>query len=139
MRAYFEEKSYETFFNNELDRRSEVYFPLGQVQEGYLGFDSSAFSRNRGLWRRVGFPFWFSPQFRGAELEDIAEEMEHWLNVEIDNVPRMKANMLFQYKKPEYISSSLGKEWPHRIVNGVRSCILQAVMSCDSVVVWRDR
>lgn len=111
MRTNFEEKSYENYFNNELDRQSEIYFPLGQVQEGYFGFDSSAFSINRRLWRRLGHPFWFFPPFGGAELQDIADEMEHWLNIEIDHVPKMKANILFQYKKPEHIVSSLGKEW----------------------------
>ena len=111
MRTNFEEKSYENYFNNELSRQSKVYFPLGQVQEGYFGFDASAFSKNRKLWRWLGYPFWFFPSFGGAELQDVADEMEHQLNIEIDHVPKMKANILFQYKKPEYIASSLGKEW----------------------------
>lgn len=113
MRAKFEEKTYESYFNNELDRRSEIYFPLGQVQEGSLGFDASSFSRNRRLWRRLGHPFWFHPHFAGLELREIADEMEHFLGVELDNIPEMKANLLFQYKRPEYIKSSTGKEWHH--------------------------
>lgn len=113
MRAQFEEKSYENYFNNELDRRSEVYFPLGQVQEGGLGFDATAFSRNRRLWRRLGHPFWFFPPFRGLELTEIAREMEDYLNIELDHVPTMKSNLLFQYKRPEYITTSLGTEWAH--------------------------
>jgi hypothetical protein len=83
------------------------------VQEGTLGFDSSAFSTNRNLWRRLGFPFWFTPHFRGLELREIADEMEHFLGVAIDDLPRMKANLLFQYKRPEYIKLSSGKEWLH--------------------------
>ncbi|WP_282122172.1 hypothetical protein [Algibacter mikhailovii] len=113
MRAKFEEKTFESYFNNELDRRSKIYFPLGQVQEGSLGFDASSFSRNRRLWRELGHPFWFHPHFDGLELRDIADEMEHYLGVELDNVPEMKANLLFQYKRPEYITVSTGKEWSH--------------------------
>jgi hypothetical protein len=111
MRSTFEEKTYENYFNSELDRRSEIFFPLGQVQEGSLGFDASAFSNNRQLWRRLGHPFWFFHPFRGAPLQEIADEMEHVLQHEIENVPKMKANVLFQYKKPEYIKQSNGSEW----------------------------
>lgn len=113
MRARFEEKTYENYFNNELDQLSDVYFPLGQVQEGGLGFDASSFSRNRRLWRRLGHPFWFFPPFRGLELREIAAEMEHFLEIELDHIPTMKANLLFQYKRPEYITSQLGSEWNH--------------------------
>lgn len=111
VRAKFEEKTYENYFNTELSNRSDIYFPLGQVQEGSLGFDSSAFSNNRRLWRRLSYPFWFFPQFRGVGLRDIADEMEHILGVELDNIPVIKTNLLFQYKKPEYIAMRSGKEW----------------------------
>lgn len=113
MQIKFEEKTYENYFNIELDRRSEIFFPPGQVQEGFLGFDSSAYSKNHKLWHLLGFPFWFSPHFQGSFLRDIADEMEHYLNIVIDNIPTMKANILFQYKRPEYITSSLGSEWSH--------------------------
>src|SRR5579859_2609005 len=113
MRSTFEEKSFENYFNNELDRNSDIYFPPGQVQEGNLGFDSSAFSRNRRLWRRLGYPFWYFPHFEGADLTEIAGEMERLLGEELDDIPSMKANLLFQYKRPEYISIPLGSEWIH--------------------------
>lgn len=113
MRATFEEKSYENYFNSELDRRSQIFFPLGQVQEGNLGFDASANSRNRRLWRTLGHPFWFFPQFEGLDLREVADEMERFLGVAIRDIPRMKANLLFQYKKPEFITISLGTEWVH--------------------------
>ena len=113
MKAKFEEKTFESYFNSELDRKSDIYFPPGQVLEGSLGFDASALTRNRRIWRRLGFPYWFHPHFRGAELRDIADEMEHFLNVELENIPQMKANILFQYKRPEYIKSSNGTEWRH--------------------------
>jgi len=98
MRTSFEEKTYENFFNSELDRQSNIYFPLGQVQEGFLGFDSSADSRNRRLWRQLGFPFWFTPPFSGVELREIAREMERYLEITIDELPPIRANLLFQYK-----------------------------------------
>lgn len=111
MRATFEEKTYESYFNSELARIADVYFPLGQVQEGVLGFDSSVFTKNGRLWRRVGYPFWFSPHFTGARLEEVAEEMNDFLGRQLDNLPQMKVNLLFQYKKPEYITMPKGKEW----------------------------
>lgn len=113
MRAKFEEKTYESYFNSELASQTDIYFPLGQVQEGSLGFDSSAMTRNRRLWRRLGHPFWFFPHFDGIELSEIADEMEHLLNVTLDNIPRIKANLLFQYKKPEYITMPNGSEWTY--------------------------
>ncbi|MBQ4799990.1 hypothetical protein J8L73_12740 [Pseudoalteromonas sp. MMG006] len=113
MKSNFEEKTYESYFNNELDRKSQVYFPPGQVLEGSLGFDSSSFSKNRKLWRRLGHPYWFHPDFEGAPLREVADEMEHFLGREISNLPNMKANILFQYKRPEFITSKKGKEWKH--------------------------
>lgn len=111
MRAKFEEKTYENYFNAELARQTDIYFPLGQVQEGSLGFDSSAMTRSRRLWKRLGYPFWFFSPFDGMDLTEIAGEMEHYLNVTLDNIPRVKTNLLFQYKKPEYITVSRGNEW----------------------------
>lgn len=113
MQAEFEEKTYENYFNTALDRNSEIFFPLGQVQEGNLGFDASSVFRNRKLWRQLGYPFWLRPGLKGLELRKIADEMEHFLSIEIDNIPQMKANLLFQYKRPEFITISSGKEWPH--------------------------
>ena len=113
MRTSFEEKTYENFFNSELDRLSNIYFPLGQVQEGFLGFDSSADSKSRRLWRRLGYPFLLVPPFPGIELREIAREMERHLEITIDELPQIKANLLFQYKKPDFMKSSQSKEWSH--------------------------
>ncbi len=113
MRATFEEKTYENYFNSELAQRAHVYFPLGQVQEGCLGFDSSSFSSKSRFWRMFGYPFWFFLPFKGVELREIADEMEKFLSISIDNMPQIKANLLFQYKKPEYITTSRGSEWTH--------------------------
>ncbi|WP_447636206.1 hypothetical protein [Flavobacterium microcysteis] len=111
MRATFEEKTYENYFNAELDRKTNIFFPIGQVQEGSLGFDALAFSRSRSLWRMLGHPFWFFPYFTGIELREIADEMEHFLGIQLRELPRIKANIIFQYKKPEKITIASGKEW----------------------------
>ncbi|HBB7016443.1 TPA: hypothetical protein JTK17_004296 [Escherichia coli] len=111
MDARYEEKTFESYFNNELDRKTSIYFPLGQVQEGVLGLDSVAHSRGWFLWRKLGYPFWLSPQFSGVELREIAHEMEHYLGRGVKNIPTMKVNLLFQYKRPQYITMSSGSEW----------------------------
>lgn len=69
MRSLFEEKTYENYFNSELARCTDIYFPLRQVQEGSLGFDSSAFSKNWRLWRRVGHPYFFFVLYKGTQPE----------------------------------------------------------------------
>ncbi len=72
----YEEKTFESYFNTELDRRTRIYFPFGQVQEGGIGADSAAMSRDRWLWRRLGFPYWLYPRFSGVDLREVADEME---------------------------------------------------------------
>jgi hypothetical protein len=111
MQVEYEEKTYESYFNNELDKRSNIYFPFGQVQEGVIGLDSAAFSRYRGLWDMLSGHFGFFPPFPGANLKGIADEMEQFIGEVVRNIPDMKVNILFQYKRPEYIGSPLGKEW----------------------------
>lgn len=111
MRSTFEEKTYESYFNNELNRHTEIYFPPGQVQEGSLGFDCSAYSKSHRLWSKIGYPYFFKLPFYGCDLRDIADEMETYLRIQLNNIPKIRANLLFQYKKPEYIMCTTGKEW----------------------------
>lgn len=59
----------------------------------------------------MGYIHYLYPHFTGCSLREIANEMEIYLKRQIENIPRIKVNLLFQYKKPEYINSSLGKEW----------------------------
>ncbi len=113
MKPKFEEKTFESYFNNELDQKSSIYFPFGQVQEGGIGADAAAHSRNWRLWRRLGYPFSFRAPFEGEDLTKISQEMESLLGREISNIPPIKANLLFQYKRPEVIASPQGAEWPH--------------------------
>ncbi len=111
MYAEYEEKTFENYFNGELDQRTSVYFPLGQVQEGTIGVDSAAHSKSWRLWSTLGYPFLFSPHFTGTNLQEIALEMEKHLGNHINNIPEMRVNLLFQYKRPEFITKSLGAEW----------------------------
>lgn len=113
MQPKYEEKTFESYFNSELDRRSNVYFPFGQVQEGSIGADAAAHSQSRWLWRRLGFPFWFRPRFLGVDLRTLADEMERHLQHEIRNIPPIKTNLLLQYKRPEVITNANGSEWSH--------------------------
>lgn len=109
----YEEKTFENYFNSELDRRSKVYFPFGQVQEGGIGADAACFSRSRWLWWRLGYPYFIHMPFQGASLREIADEMERYIHTDIRNIPSIKSNLLFQYKRPEFITSKRGSEWAH--------------------------
>lgn len=111
MPVNYEEKTFESYFNTELSRVSSAYFPFGQVQEGGIGADSSAYSRNRRLWLRLGFPFYFFPLHKGVSLQEIATEMEQLLSGEISGIPTLKVNLLFQYKRPKLITSHKAAEW----------------------------
>ena len=113
MNLTFEEKTYEDYFNTELSQRSKIYFPLGQVQEGRLGFDSSANSVDTELWGWLGYPNVASTQYNGVSLRKVAQKMERILSRKINNMPQMKLNLLFQYKRPVYITRASGNEWSH--------------------------
>jgi hypothetical protein len=111
MKTRYEEKSFENYFNNELDSKSKIYFPFGQIQEGILGFDSSAYSKNRYLWKKLGFPFFLKVAFYGAKLKEVAEEMERYLDLELNGCPQINTNIIFQYKRPDYINGIHSAEW----------------------------
>lgn len=113
MRIRYEEKTFESYFNVELADSSDVYFPLGQVQEGSIGADAVALTKNRRLWRLLGHPYWFHPNYRGLPFRDIAEEMERFLGKEIANIPEIRTNIFFQYKRSECLVSSQASEWAH--------------------------
>jgi len=109
MQAEFEEKTYENFFNGELDNKYKSFiYPIGQVAEGILGFDCCAYTKeDKELWKILE-----SPPLEGLEFKKIAEKMEKNLNCRIKNIPyEMRINLLFQYKRPEYIETYKHKEW----------------------------
>ena len=111
--AKFEEKTFESYFNIELNRRASIYFPFGQVQEGGIGADAAAMSGSRRIWRLLGYPYFFSMPFDGIFLREVADDIERSLDMHVKNIPDMKVNLLFQYKRPERITTSRGREWKH--------------------------
>ncbi|HCM9117295.1 MULTISPECIES: hypothetical protein [Enterobacter cloacae complex] len=111
MLAKYEEKTYESYFNSELDKRSSIYFPFGQVQEGGIGADSAAMSKDIWIWRILGFRKKSWLRFSGIDLMEVAKIMNDLIEDEIKNIPSIKTNLLFQYKRPELITTANGKEW----------------------------
>jgi hypothetical protein len=107
MKAEFEEKTYEDWFNSDLNQRTKSWISIGQVQEGKLGFDCSAFLGDKDLWEM----FNKSLPLKGTDLINIATEMENRLSCTINKMPPMQTNLLFQYKRPEYITSYKCREW----------------------------
>lgn len=114
MKYSHEEKTFENYFNAELASVSSVHFPLGQKQEGIIGADSVAYTNSRRLWGMIGFPwFWFYPPFDGLDLELIASEMEKHTKSNIQNIPKIKTNLLIQYKRTEYLHFHMCREWKY--------------------------
>lgn len=113
MKPRYEEKTFENYFNTELANKSDVYFPFGQVQEGGMGADSSAYSQNQDLWGAISNPEQLIKKYEGESLPNIAKHMNNVLGAEINNIPDIKTNILFQYKRPELITTSRGAEWKY--------------------------
>lgn len=111
MRPEFEEKQYEGYFNVELDRRSSFFFPLGQAEEGILGFDAGAFSNSRSLFWGLGYPFFFRNIYRGATVRELAEEMNSDIEDFLNECDKIRVNLLFQYKRSDYLIESNAREW----------------------------
>jgi len=108
MQAEFNEKAYENYFNDELNRYASFYYPIGQVEEGKLGFDCYAYiDEYKELWSILNKPF-----SDGVEFRKIANKMEENIsNMVNDFRYELKLNLLFQYKRPEYLISNKYKEW----------------------------
>lgn len=111
MRIQYEEKTYESYFNAELAQRGIFYFPPGQVQEGSIGADALVMNHSRWLWRRLGRPFWFRVPFEGTQYRAMAAEMEEFLQREITDIPDVRGNILFQYKRSQYMVKNTSEEW----------------------------
>lgn len=110
MKCKFEEKQFEKLIDAELFGPGRL-FPMGQVLEGVLGFDSAGFIRSRPFWRRFrpGWPppWWLPGVYPNHDLWDISESV-----INSDAFPKFKCNVFLQYKRPEYISSRRGREYP---------------------------
>lgn len=107
MKCEFEEKQYEQLLNMELAGTKQILYVPGQVFENVIGIDAAIYSRSRRFWRLWRFrPSWppgvyLEPRFwdwTGKELDD-------------DAFPKFRFNVFVQHKRPEYISSRLGREY----------------------------
>jgi hypothetical protein len=113
MQIHYEEKTFESYFDAELAKKDIFYFPPGQVQEGSIGADSVVWNKSRWLWRRLGHPYFWRVPFEGASYREIAEEMELQLNREIRDIPNIRANLFFQFKRSERMVHKSAEEWKH--------------------------
>lgn len=109
MKIFYEEKTFENYFNAEISQGEGFFFPLGQVQEGYIGADCAYYASNLIRWSFLGHDL----NRDGVELKNIAREMDYFLKNEIDALPDIKTNILFQYERPDLITTSTGLEWKH--------------------------
>lgn len=103
----FEEKTYESYMNNELMMGDTEYYPPGQVIEGILGFDVALNPKQDVIWAtlrrkppagvKLTANFW--PRKYANKLKD--------LNL------KFRANLILQYKRPCLVPSRNTKQGNH--------------------------
>lgn len=99
----YEEKTFESFFNSSLCEYAPFPpYAVGQRREGYIGFDASFCSSHPKLW---GCFHCGSPRI-GVPMRDIYD----FFNLNIGNIS-IEANIIFQYKRPEYMKRQDAAEW----------------------------
>jgi hypothetical protein len=112
MYVEFEEKQFEVKMNAELMFCKRIYSP-GQVLENIVGFDSAIFTKNKRFWKM--FPEYFDVlyKFFHRYLDGVYLEQSFWkeLQNEIDEFPKIKYNLIIQYKRPKYLSNKRASEW----------------------------
>ncbi|ULJ69759.1 hypothetical protein MIS45_02605 [Wielerella bovis] len=102
MKVGFEEKTYESWFNVELASTYPIFFPPGQVCEGYLGFDAAFF-----LDPTINKNFQDFQLPEGVYLKSFFRRFSYLL-------PRkIRTNCFFQYKRPEYLTETNANEWSY--------------------------
>jgi len=106
MKCRFAEKWYEQCLNFELITDGRFFAP-SQPQEGIMGFDAAMFTNNpifRGLFntpQQIDHGIVIDPSF-----------WENGRNLNPRELPRLKYNLFIQHKRPEYIKSPRGLEYP---------------------------
>lgn len=107
MNVGYEEKTFETYFNMELAKQGFI-FPFGQAQEGIFGTDASVnLKTTSALWNILNN----QPISANITLNDIEQHLNQTVNNTLSSI---KANIFFQYKKPEWVTSPTAhqrKEW----------------------------
>ncbi|MDR3224773.1 MAG: hypothetical protein LBT52_00565, partial [Clostridiales Family XIII bacterium] len=106
MNVNFEEKTFEYYLNYELELRGGVVFPFGQVQEGSIGADAAAHIKTRELAVLIGLL-----PLAIKKGEDIGRLVKYANPLVDSRFPTLRANVLFQYKRPYYITTGRGKEY----------------------------
>lgn len=91
----------------------EMYAP-GQVQESLLGFDGIFYQDEKfllwPLFNRI--PIFSMPSLiNGVWAPDIEERLFSGLEREVGILPKMRINLIFQYKRPEYMTGHKANEW----------------------------
>jgi hypothetical protein len=106
--AEFEEKQYEMPANIELGLQHAAVFAAGQVLEAVVGYDVAAHPpQNAPIWRLVGVN---APP--GLQLVP-----NLWQRARVRPrsaaLPSTYVSLIFQYKRPQYLSTSLALQWHH--------------------------
>ncbi|QHB16948.1 hypothetical protein [Mannheimia pernigra] len=97
MNTGYEEKTFE-IFNIELAKQGSI-FPFGQAQEGIFGTDASVnLNATSALWKILNN----QPMSANITLNDIEKHLNQTVNKTLSSI---KANIFFQYKKPEWVTS----------------------------------
>ncbi len=104
----FSEKTFESYFNAELNSRTTFTFSPGQVDEAKLGFDASFWLDSFDLWRvlppRVFRDFKRFDGVSKSELDHFAGELSKAL-------PPFQLNLFIQYKLAEKLRTARSSEW----------------------------
>lgn len=109
MKCEFEEKQYEQALNFELLQGHNALYVPGQVLEGQIGFDSAVFTSHAAFWS-----YFYNIVVLPNSLPKGTKIRREWwdtLEENIEYFPDIKLNLFIQHKRPEFISSSNGKEW----------------------------
>lgn len=113
IKADFEEKTFEGLLNIELSASASFVFPIGQVQEGGLGADVAFMIDNMELLRYLDSinRVHARDEYRGVQLAEIAYYAEQIAEIRMRHIPNGIVNVLFQYKRPEFVYSAPAKQW----------------------------
>jgi len=104
--AEFEEKQYEVPANIELGVQHAAVFAAGQVLEAVVGYDVAAHPpQNALIWRLVG----------GNAPAGLQLVPNLWQRARVQpkspELPSTYVSLIFQYKRPQYLSTSLALQW----------------------------
>ena len=118
--AEFEEKQYEVSANIELGIQHAAVFAAGQVLESVVGYDVAAHPpQNAPIWQLVG-----SNASIGLQLVP-----NLWQRARVQpkspELPSTYVSLIFQYKRPQYLTTSHALQWHHWQSSYFRFPILQ--------------